>query len=103
MLMMMTGNLVGFAIGTDGVKYLAGEIIGRWYGTFSGSHWSHTLADPDCRLAIFRCGVWGVVYRRAIHVRIQRGRDASWNIPKILKTVLISFRPPMNKRSREIQ
>lgn len=103
MLMMMTGNLVGFVIGTDGMKYLAGEIIGTWYGTFSGSHWSHTLADSDRRLAVFCCGVWGVVYRRAIHVRIQRGRDASWYIPKILRTVFISFRPPVNKHNREIQ
>lgn len=33
MLMLMTGNLVGFVIGTDGMKYLAGEIFETWHGT----------------------------------------------------------------------
>ncbi|KAK4049211.1 glycerol transporter [Microbotryomycetes sp. JL221] len=31
-LMMMTGNLIGFAIGTDGMKYMWQQIIGTWAG-----------------------------------------------------------------------
>ncbi len=31
-LMMMTGNLVGFAIGTDGMKYLIEQLLGSWAG-----------------------------------------------------------------------
>lgn len=31
-LMMMTGNLVGFAIGTDGMKYLLEQLLGSWEG-----------------------------------------------------------------------
>ena len=31
-LMMMTGNLVGFAIGTDGMKYLIEQLLGSWEG-----------------------------------------------------------------------
>ena len=39
--MMMTGNLVGFVIGTDGMKYLVGEIFGTWYGACHRIYWSH--------------------------------------------------------------
>jgi len=91
MLMMMTGNLVGFVIGTDGMKYLASEIFGTWYGTCSCFRWSHTRADTDLRLAISRGSVWSVVHRCAIDVRVQRGGDAPWSIPKILRTVSVSF------------
>lgn len=31
-LMMMTANLIGFAIGTDGMGYMWGKIIGSWEG-----------------------------------------------------------------------
>lgn len=31
-LMMMTANLVGFAIGTDGMRYLWGQLLGNWAG-----------------------------------------------------------------------
>lgn len=31
-LMMMTGNLVGFAIGTDGMRYMAEQLLGSWGG-----------------------------------------------------------------------
>ncbi|KAI0035515.1 MBOAT, membrane-bound O-acyltransferase family-domain-containing protein [Vararia minispora EC-137] len=31
-LMMMTANLVGFAIGTDGMSYMASQIMGSWAG-----------------------------------------------------------------------
>ncbi|KAJ1026894.1 hypothetical protein NDA16_002188 [Ustilago loliicola] len=31
-LMMMTGNLVGFAIGTDGIKYMLEQLLGDWEG-----------------------------------------------------------------------
>jgi len=31
-LMMMTANLVGFVIGTDGIKYLWREILSSWKG-----------------------------------------------------------------------
>ncbi|KAK4046734.1 glycerol transporter [Microbotryomycetes sp. JL201] len=31
-LMMMTGNLIGFAIGTDGMKYMWQQMIGTWAG-----------------------------------------------------------------------
>ncbi|PWZ03859.1 MBOAT-domain-containing protein [Testicularia cyperi] len=31
-LMMMTGNLVGFAIGTDGMRYMAEQLLGSWEG-----------------------------------------------------------------------
>jgi hypothetical protein len=85
--MMMTGNLVGFVIGTDGMKYLAGEIFGTWYGTCPRFHQSHTLVDTNLRLAVFCGSMRGVVYRCATHVRVQGGRDAPRNIPKILRPV----------------
>ncbi|KAM0747100.1 MBOAT-domain-containing protein [Meredithblackwellia eburnea MCA 4105] len=31
-LMMMTANLIGFAIGTEGMRYMWGEIVGSWEG-----------------------------------------------------------------------
>ena len=31
-LMMMTANLVGFVIGTDGMKYMIEQITGSWEG-----------------------------------------------------------------------
>ena len=31
-LMMTTGNLVGFAIGTDGIKYMLEQLLGDWEG-----------------------------------------------------------------------
>ena len=30
--MMMAANLVGFVIGTDGMKYMIGQITGSWEG-----------------------------------------------------------------------
>jgi hypothetical protein len=33
--MMMAANLVGFVIGTDGMKYLAGELLGTLEGKSS--------------------------------------------------------------------
>ena len=65
---MMTGNLVGFVIGTDGMKYLATEIFGTWYGACSRFRWSHTLANTYLRLAVPRGSVWSVVHRCAVHV-----------------------------------
>lgn len=32
--MMMTANLVGFAIGVDGVKYMWEQILGSWKGKY---------------------------------------------------------------------
>ena len=32
MLMMVSANLVGFVIGTEGLMYLVNEIIGTWSG-----------------------------------------------------------------------
>lgn len=33
-LMMMTANLIGFAIGTEGMSYMWGKMIGTWEGAF---------------------------------------------------------------------
>ena len=30
--MMMTANLVGFAIGTDGMRYMVEQLLGSWEG-----------------------------------------------------------------------
>jgi hypothetical protein len=70
MLVMVTGNLVGFVIGTDAMRYLAEEFFGTWAGTYSHSTspMSYMLANADFRLAVPRGGVRGVVYRCAIHV-----------------------------------
>jgi membrane-bound O-acyltransferase GUP1_2 len=32
LLMMMTANLVGFVLGTEGMVYLAGKLFGTWEG-----------------------------------------------------------------------
>ena len=32
-LMMMTANLIGFAIGTEGMGYMWGQMIGSWEGS----------------------------------------------------------------------
>ena len=96
----MTGNLVGFVIGTDGMKYLAGEIFGSWYGACHRIYWSHKLVDTNLRLAVSRGNVRGVVYWCAIHVRVQRGGKAPRNIPQILRTVSI---PPVSVSMRKDQ
>lgn len=33
--MMMTANLIGFAIGTEGMSYMWGQMIGSWEGPSS--------------------------------------------------------------------
>jgi D-alanyl-lipoteichoic acid acyltransferase DltB (MBOAT superfamily) len=32
MMMMMTANLIGFVVGTDGFKFLASQLFGTWDG-----------------------------------------------------------------------
>lgn len=78
-LMMMTANLIGFAIGTEGMSYMWGKMIGSW----EGSSLSLCLCGRELmksRDQIYdRCG--SVLVRRgADHVRVSvsRGRRARW-------------------------
>jgi len=62
-LMMMTANLVGFAIGVDGVKYMWDQILGSWEGKSTNSLsvfdvvQSCSIDDPSQHLSLFCSGV----------------------------------------------
>ena len=45
---MMTANLIGFAIGTEGMSYMWGQMIGSWEGATLSPlvHLSRTLILP---------------------------------------------------------
>jgi hypothetical protein len=45
-LLMMTANLVGFAIGTEGMKYMWQELLGTWNGAQWVDSSSESKTDP---------------------------------------------------------
>lgn len=79
-LMMMAANLVGFAVGLDGLKGLVGGIVGSYSG--KSRTWAlrrgDKRADQGGRTVLLGNGLWGLVRRRAGHVRNTRGRAPAW-------------------------
>jgi hypothetical protein len=53
-LLMMTANLVGFAIGTEGMKYMWQELLGTWNGAYCTGSVFERRADPRCQA----CASW---------------------------------------------
>lgn len=54
MMMMMSANLVGFVIGTEGVVHIAKEIVGTWSGECPPSHFNiRTFPLVACALNRF--------------------------------------------------
>ena len=43
--MMLSANLVGFVIGTEGIGYMAKEIVGSWEGASLVAHSFEEVAD----------------------------------------------------------
>ena len=68
-LMMMTANLIGFAIGTEGMGYMWGKMIGSWEGLSSLFPRSAQLTDGSaCRGQVYACRIVLSVRGRSIHV-----------------------------------
>lgn len=95
LMMMMMGNLVGFAVGVDGLK----AIIYGIFRDFSGKplllQHSRTVANV-CRRGLPGHSKLSAVCRYTGHVRGQRGRDAEGNLLEVLT------RLPCQKKSKSV-
>ena len=80
-LMMMTANLVGFVIGTDGIKYMIDQIMGSWQGasTVGPMHFG-VVTDPffSARHTILACCVCVSLRRCTGDVRVQVRSVPEW-------------------------
>lgn len=90
-LMMMAANLVGFAVGLDGLKDLVRGIIGSYSGeyTLPTPMLRSLTANFHVRTCIPSGSLWSAFRRRASHVRAQGARIAEWYQTQVL-SVLIS-------------
>ena len=86
-LMMMAANLVGFAVGLDGL----GGLLHGIFGSFSGKGRSPS-ADSVYDLRVFRLFLFlrcmrCSVYWCAGYVRVERGGDEAWHSHEVLKMI----------------
>lgn len=59
--MMMTANLIGFAIGTEGMTYMWQQMVGSWQGEQDADHCRGRSRDSD------RVVSWTPPYRHSVH------------------------------------
>lgn len=77
-LMMMIANLIGFALGVDGIVGLLHSLFGSWFGKCDRMS-IVCLTDQLRRNSLHVHGLWCTVCRRTSDVRDTRRRAASWH------------------------
>ena len=103
-LMMMSANLVGFAVGLDGLKGLVQGIIGSNTGMHCfSSNYSIANVESPSRSPILRMRLRRSLQWRAGHVRAERARTAAGNQHQMLAVFcnLQSIQQnPLNRKRR---
>jgi len=92
--MMMVANLVGFAIGLDGLKGLVYGILGSYSGMLDFRALNADKADCDCRSGVFRNCVCCSFCGSADHVRDEGAGVAAGDQVEMLRGNLAI--PPSN-------
>lgn len=87
-LMMISANLVGFALGLDGLQVILKSILYDWSGKLDPTEPSLHIADC-IRYSVPPCLVYLSFHRDTSHVRDSRGREAEGGHFKVLEYIII--------------